>query len=245
VAERPGNLPRHIEWSATLPKGTTGVLVANEWLDNIPLDIAERTEDGVRLVLVDPATGEERMGGIPDAAATAWLERWWPLDEQGEPGERAEIGTTRDTVWAEAVGSLATGLALAVDYAHLRTHRPPLGTLAGYRQGRLVDPVPDGSCDLTCHVALDACLDAGRAAGASATVLTTQRQALRSLGIRAERPPYELGRSDPAAYLRALQETGEAAELTASPYGLGDFGWLAQTTGGCPMPRSLAALVSA
>jgi SAM-dependent MidA family methyltransferase len=244
VAERPESLPSHIEWSATLPEGVTGLLVANEWLDNVPLDIVERGEDGVRLVLVDPATGEEHPGAVPDAAATAWLTRWWPQSapgEPGDPGERAEIGTSRDEAWAKAVGSLAAGLALAVDYTHTRTGRPRFGTLAGYRQGRLVDPVPDGSCDLTCHVALDSCAAAGQAAGAEATVLISQRQALHSLGIRPGRPPYELARSDPAAYLRALQEAGEAGELTARE-GLGGFGWLAQTTGGCPMPQPLAAL---
>ncbi|NEB77546.1 hypothetical protein G3I40_20315, partial [Streptomyces sp. SID14478] len=49
------------------------------------------------------------------------------------------------------------GLAVAVDYAHARGTRPPFGTLTGFRAGRETAPVPDGTCDLTAHVALDAC----------------------------------------------------------------------------------------
>ena len=53
-------------------------------------------------------------------------------------------------------------MALAIDYAHERERRPVYGTLTGYRDGHCVSPVPDGSCDITAHVALDACADGGR-----------------------------------------------------------------------------------
>ena len=91
-------------------------------------------------------------------------------------------------------------------------------------------PVPDGSCDLTSHVALDACADAGRAAGATGSLLTTQRSALHALGVRRSTPTRELASADPMAYLQALSATGEVAELT-DPDGLGGFGWLIQTVG--------------
>ncbi len=38
-----------------------------------------------------------------------------------------------------------------------RARRPPFGTLTGFREGRETTAVPDGSCDITAHVALDAC----------------------------------------------------------------------------------------
>jgi SAM-dependent MidA family methyltransferase len=87
--------------------------------------------------------------------------------------------------------------------------------------------VPDGSCDITAHVALDAVAAAGERAGATATELTTQREALRALGITGAPPPLHLARTDPRAYLRALARAGEEAELI-DPAGLGAFGWLAQ-----------------
>ena len=85
--------------------------------------------------------------------------RWWPINE---PGDRAEIGSSRDQAWAQIVSGLASGLALAVDYGHLRderasgasfrpAHSPATETVAQ------VLPAPDGSCDITAHVAMDAC----------------------------------------------------------------------------------------
>ena len=42
----------------------TGLLVANEWLDDVPLDVVEQTGDGPRLVLVD-ADGAGSLGPAP------------------------------------------------------------------------------------------------------------------------------------------------------------------------------------
>lgn len=89
--------------------------------------------------------------------------------------------------------------------------------------------MPDGSCDLTSHVALDACAAAGAFAGARPELLS-QREALHRLGVDGGRPPLALASTDPAGYVRALASAGEAAELTARG-GLGDFGWLMQRKG--------------
>ncbi|MGC5345844.1 SAM-dependent methyltransferase [Streptomyces sp. DT171] len=231
-AARPPGLDPRIEWCAEPPRGTTGLLFANEWLDNVPTPVAEADPDGVpRYVQVRTADGAERLAAPVTGPDAQWLDRWWPLEE---PGERAEIGRPRDEAWTAAVGTLDAGLAVAVDYAHVRGGRPPFGTLTGFREGREVRPVPDGECDLTSHVALDACAAAAHAAsrgdgGASSVPpeLLDQREALRRLGVDGRRPPLALASSDPAGYLRALSAAGEAAELTARG-GLGDFTWLLQ-----------------
>ncbi|MFE2596100.1 SAM-dependent methyltransferase [Streptomyces sp. NPDC059396] len=231
-APRPPGLDPRIEWRAEPPAGVSGLVFANEWLDNVPVDIAETDADGtVWYVLVRP-DGSEEPGEPVDGPDAEWLERWWP---QAGPGSRAEIGRPRDEAWAAAVATLERGLAVAVDYAHVRDARPPFGTLTGFRAGREVPPVPDGSCDLTAHVALDACAQPG-------AVLLSQREALHSLGVSGSRPPLSLATTDPAAYVRALSAAGEAAELTARG-GLGDFGWLMQPVGIEPPdlgPRSRA-----
>jgi SAM-dependent MidA family methyltransferase len=220
-AARPAGLAPEIEWRAEPPPDAVGLLFANEWLDNVPLDVAEVDAAGVtRYVLVD-AAGAERLGAPVTGADAAWLRRWWPLPP--EPGARAEIGRPRDTAWAGAVASLARGLAVAVDYAHTAARRPPLGTLTGYRDGFMVRPVPDGGCDLTAHVALDACAGPG-------AVLLPQRAALRALGVDGQRPAPALAARDPAGYLRALGRAGEAAELI-DPAGLGGFSWLVEPVG--------------
>ncbi|HEX4816274.1 MAG TPA: SAM-dependent methyltransferase [Nonomuraea sp.] len=224
LSPRPAGLPGCVAWRGDLPGGITGLAIANEWLDNIPVDVAEQTSEGPRLVLVDPRTGEERLGGPPEPADRAWLDRWWPLSRVGA---RAEIGRPRDEAWASVVRRLAGGRAIAIDYAHPVENRPPCGTLAGYRDGAVVPPIPDGTCDITAHVALDACAEAGRAAGAISTTLSTQRDALRGLGLTGARPPIELARADPRGYLRALARASEEGELI-DPTGLGGFGWLDQ-----------------
>jgi SAM-dependent MidA family methyltransferase len=236
VAPRPAGLSPAIEWRDRLPDSITGLVIANEWLDNVPLDIVELTGDGPQLVAVDPHTGAELPGPAPSSEDTDWLERWWPLRE---PGDRAEIGRHRCSAWASVLERLRGGLALAIDYAHEREGRPAYGTLTGYRDGRCVAPVPDGSCDITAHVALDACAEAGVSAGATATLLTTQRAALRALGLHGTRPPLELARTDARGYLQALRAAGEDAELIDRE-GLGGFGWLVQTVG-VDLPRVLAA----
>lgn len=224
LSPRPEGLPELISWRRDLPDRITGLAIANEWLDNVPVDVAEQTPDGPRLVTVDTRTGEERLGGPLRPADRQWLDRWWPLSRVGS---RAEIGRPRDEAWASVVTRLTRGRAIAIDYAHPVDNRPMCGTLTGYRDGAVVPPVPDGTCDITAHVALDACAEAGRRAGAISTTLSTQRDALRALGVTGARPPVELARTDPRGYLRALARASEEGELI-DPSGLGGFGWLDQ-----------------
>lgn len=241
-AERPPGLPGRIIWTEDIPDGITGLLIANEWLDNVPLDIAEVDEEGIlREVEVNTATGEERLGKPVDDAAATWIHQWWPGCTGAEPALRAELGAPRDAAWSGALSRLTRGLAAALDYAHTAAARPPYGSLAAYRHGRPVHPVPDGSCDLTCHVALDSALDAAarRRPETVHTLWTTQRDALRALGVSGARPPLALASSDPAAYVRALAAAGEAAELT-DPAGLGGFTWGVQTVG-IPLPPILTS----
>lgn len=217
VAGRPEALHASIGWSPALPERVDGLLIANEWLDNIPCDVVELDDAGVvREVLVDPANGEETLG---DAYESSWLNDWWPLQE---PGERAEVGDARDAAWADAV-SRVNGTAIAIDYGHTRDSRPPFGTLRSYAGGRETEVIPDGSRDITAHVAVDS------AAAATGATLIRQRDALRRLGLDGSRPPLELAHSDPGAYVRALATAGEVGELIGGG-GLGDFWWLVTDT---------------
>ena len=219
VADRPLGLPDSIRWSAHLPDHIDGLLIANEWLDNIPCDVVEVDGVGiVREICVDPATGIESLGR---PYSSAWLDRWWPLRE---PGERAEVGSSRDDVWAEAVARV-NGMAIAIDYGHFREDRQPFGTLRSYAQGREIDVVPDGSRDVTAHVAVDS------VAAAVGAQLVRQRTALSQRGLDGGRPPIELAHTDPAAYVRALAAAGEVGELIATG-GLGDFWWIVTDTSG-------------
>lgn len=251
LAPRPGELPDCVRWRDRPPPGTRGLLLACEWLDNVPVDVAEVDPDGVpRYVLVDPVTGAEATGGPVTGADLDWLRRWWPL---AVPGTRAEIGRTRDEAWAGVAAVVRQGAAVAVDYGHLREARPPSGTLTGFRSGRQVAPVPDGSRDITAHVAMDAVaarswssVTLSMATGdhdpgeGREPLLVTQRRALRALGLDATRPPLALAYHDPAGYLRRLTAAGEVADLT-DPAGLGGHLWLLQPVA---LPHPLPALMA-
>jgi SAM-dependent MidA family methyltransferase len=56
VAGRPDGLDPRIGWRTEPPRDLTGLLFANEWLDNVPVEVAE----------VDPA------GGIGSGTPTGW-----------------------------------------------------------------------------------------------------------------------------------------------------------------------------
>jgi SAM-dependent MidA family methyltransferase len=228
VVGRPPGLPAGVGWTSALigPDGMGGMggmaagvlagalVIGWELLDVVPCPILELDADGVlRTLLVEPGTGREALGGPAALPDREWCERWWPSGEtaEGEPaeGDRLEVGAPRDQLWAALVTravAAGAGALLAVDYAHDRQSRPSLGSLTGFRAGRAVPPRPDGSMDLTAHVALDAVAAAGLAAGAASTRLSSQHTALRALGVT-------------------------DSELL-DPGGLGGFGWLLQRVGG-------------
>jgi SAM-dependent MidA family methyltransferase len=228
VVARPEGLPDPVEWlvspgGAGLPQEIRdldqALVLAHEWLDVVPCPVAEVDDGGLlRHRLVEPDTGTESWGPPVSGDELAWAGRHWFTTT---PGDRVEVGTTRDAAWADLLSRVRTGLAVAVDYGHTGGNRPPQGTLAAYREGVLVAPVPDGTCDLTAHVAMDS-LDHDD--------LLDQRTLLRGLGVDGHLPPHEVARQDPRAYLCALESTSAAAALT-DPGGFGGFLWAVKELG--------------
>ena len=209
------------EAPCALPLGEVrGLVMAHEWLDEIPCDIVERDEDGIdRLVLIDrrgvevlgpPLTDDHACAkcGVDAGKARLWLERWWP---SAEPGDRAEVGIARDRAWQWMTGLLAEGTALATDYGHLhaaRTTRNRHGTLAAYTSGCLVRPVPDGTANLTAHVALDAC-----AAAVPGTTLTLQRDEITAAPLGEEPSAADVERHFASLRLRDRDRLGAVGWL--------------------------------
>lgn len=230
---------------AGLPAGLRGLtrtlVLAHEWLDVVPCPVVERDDHEVwREVEVVEAEGGgwgERLGDPLAGAELAWARRWLP-----GPVSSAEIGLPRDRAFADLVSRVRSGLVLAVDYGHTLTTRPPHGTLTGFRSGREVEPAPDGSCDLTAHVAVDSLVATLEGpTGRLSRRLSRQRERLGELlDEPTGSPPHDLARGDPTAYLESMRRRGALATLTA-PGGLGDFWWVEVVVGhgsGAPGPAA-------
>ncbi|GGL42827.1 SAM-dependent methyltransferase [Phycicoccus endophyticus] len=243
VVARPAGLPAAAHWltspgGADLPPGLDGLqdalVVAHEWLDVVPCTVAEVDAHGrLRGVLVDPATGRESLGDPLGPDELAWCAEHWPATA---PGARVEVGLARDRAWAGLLGRVTRGTVLAVDYGHTRATRPAEGSLAGYRRGEQVPPVPDGTCDVTAHVAVDS-LEQDERHG--------QRTVLLDLLGDVRAPSVERAHTDPAGYLAGLARSSALHALVA-PGGFGDFSWViarrpARRGGGPPAPGGGAA----
>lgn len=218
VVGRPDGLPDRIGWWRS-PGGARiaheladlrdTLVFAHEWLDDVPCVIAQLDDAGAAREIEVNDDGDQRAGAPVAAPDEQWLRRHWP----DPPLRTLDIGRARDDAWLDLCSRVTDGVVVAVDYGHLRSTRPAGSTLIGYRQGATCAPVPDGSANLTAHVAMDSL------AGAT---LRTQREVLQPLKPAA--PPYELARSAPADYLHALAARSGWDALTM-PGGLGDFWW--------------------
>jgi len=232
VVDRPDGLDDRVQWLRSpggegLPAELGGLhdalVVAHEWLDVVPCTVAQVDTSGtVRTVLVDPESGAESLGAPLPADEQAWVREHWP---PADPGDRIEVGLTRDRAWADLVSRVDSGTLVAVDYGHTAADRPSGGTLTAYALGQQRTPVPDGSCDVTAHVAMDS-LDADE--------VLTQREALQALGVTGATPPHALAQTRPLAYLAALERTGAEARLLDRE-GFGGFWWAVKHVPGRPV----------
>lgn len=228
VVERPADLEPVSGWvrspgGAALPSARDvedalgaplngALVVAHEWLDVVPCVVAQVDDAGsLREVHVDP-DGTETLGEGVGADDLAWAQRWWPARE---PGQRVEVGRARDDAWSGMLDAWRPRAAVAVDYGHVRSQRPESGTLSGYRDGAVTAPTPDGSCDVTAHVAVDSLRHDELVMGADA---------VRRWGPSATSPEHDMARRDPVGYLDALARASAAGALLGPPYG--DFWWV-------------------
>lgn len=242
VVERPNDLPRDIEWvrspgGAHVPaaqlgealRGQRALVVAHEWLDVVPVPVAEVDSEGVWREVLVARDGEEKLGEkVPGEEVLGE-----PLSQVGRDfsarhkyvlmsGQRIERGQAREAAWTDLVEAVRANcapgsLVVGVDYVFTRDNLPPLGTLTGFADGMQTTPIPDGSCDITSHVDID---------GLDIDSYVTQRELLLDLfGTEALQPvPVELARTQPSEYMARLSARSAFAAATASD-GLGGFAW--------------------
>jgi NADH dehydrogenase [ubiquinone] 1 alpha subcomplex assembly factor 7 len=165
---------------STVPRRGPVLIVANEFLDALPIRQLVMTDAGWREVLVDTLDGQFVL-----------VSGQQPMDSAVPENRRtAEVGTVIETcpgaaaTMFEAAGRLVTqgGAALFIDYGHVT---PRFGsTLQAIRRHTKLDPLSaPGEADLTAHVDFDQMKQIALSRGAKWVGTTTQGQWLTALGI--------------------------------------------------------------
>lgn len=179
------------------------LLVANEFLDALPVRQLVRMEEGWRERMVGFGKGcfLPTAGHKPMDAAVPEAQRSTPV------GTILETSPAAASIVYEVAGRLAEqgGAALLIDYGH---DAPRTGsTLQAVREHRKVDPfAAPGEADLTVHVDFSALVPIALARGCKWLGTVTQGRWLRELGI--EMRADNLGKSAPehAAAIHTAKE---------------------------------------
>ena len=216
VAQSIPTLAGRVEWIETLPAKLSGVVIANEVLDALPVHLVAWREDGLferGVTLRDGLLAwEERAANDSLRESVAELAVCTPYLSEVSPGVSA--------LAASLAGCIHRGAALLIDYGFGRPefYHPQRsgGTLmCHYRHRAHDDPffLP-GLQDITAHVDFTAVAEAGIDAGCALAGYTTQAQFLLNCGITellAQTPS-----EDTAAYLphaAAVQKLVSPAEM--------------------------------
>ena len=213
-----------------LPQHLTGVVIANELLDNLPVALAVRSGDGWEERWVAATSGRLELVAAPAREVVMeWCEEFaGPVAEGG----LVEVQLAACDWLGAVVDRLSAGAVVAIDYgdtAGRLASRRPQGTLRTYRSHHLgPDPLEyPGETDITVDVNFTALLTIARRAGCGVD-LVSQEEFLTGLGLRdrlRELRYRELELAGSGEELRRLQVRSEriGAETLLHPRGLGDF----------------------
>ena len=198
----------------------TAVVIANELLDNLPVDIAVRHPDAWSVVRV--ADGKEVLDDA-DEATRALLDRVWP---DAPAGVRVPVAVGARRWLTSTLDALDAGRVLVIDYG---ASTPELGR----RQGRWLrayadhavshDPLVDlGHRDITADVPVDQLADVR-----APDLDRSQADALVAWGlpelVDEGRRRWEASRSRPDLDAMEGRSRVTEAEALTDPMGLGGF----------------------
>lgn len=210
----------HEEWPPDT-KGLQVILIANEFLDALPVRQLVRRGEG----------WGERVVTHTEGQGFAFIER--PLKEeieenrmpQAKEGEVVEISPARDAFIAQTNQLLkGGGAALFIDYGHLKS--APGDTLQAVRNHQYADVLKDiGQADLTAHVDFERIKRLSKKAGAAVLGPITQSRFLLSLGLaeRAQALMHSAQATHSPAGKNALEEIKSAALRLSGPAGMGQL----------------------
>ena len=209
----------------------TGVVLANELLDNLPFGIAQASDHGWQEVRVALApTGEFTEVLVPAEAIDASALDAITRDMRVPAGARLPIPRGVDALLETCGQVLRRGTLITIDYvdsARGIVERGPESWLRTYRaHQRAGSPlVAPGTCDITADVVREQIGHAARRSGMQVVADQSQAEWLEGLGIEAlveagRRTWEERAHIGDLEALAARSRVGEAAALT-DPAGLG------------------------
>ncbi|MBI4754736.1 MAG: SAM-dependent methyltransferase [Betaproteobacteria bacterium] len=217
-------LLERVEWLEALPDAFSGVVLANEVLDAMPVHrVAWRDDDILeRGVTLDAQGGlcwheQQARGAIRSAAAALLPATLAPHDYVSEIGLAARAWVAE---WGRRV---QRGALLLIDYgfpaAEYYHPQRSMGTLmCHHRHHCLDDPFfHPGLTDLTAHVDFTAMADAGHDAGLDVLGYTSQAAFLLNCGILDRLA--ECASPDSPAFLRASR----AVQRLTAPHEMGEL----------------------
>lgn len=183
------------EWLAAPPGDAwSGVAIANEVVDALPVDRFRVTAEGCEAIGVaadgDAFRWQAQPAGGELASAVAGLQRQLP--QRMPPGFVSELRIGQAAWLRDAAAAMARGVFLIIDYGLPRAHYYHAsrdgGTLAAFRRHRRVADVlaAPGTQDLTAWTDFSALADAARAAGLDPAGFATQAHFLLETGVETE-----------------------------------------------------------
>jgi SAM-dependent MidA family methyltransferase len=230
---------------AGLPRvpGTPAVVLANELLDNLPFDLAERSHDGWLEVRVGTSPGSVSDGValsastwvteralvevlVPlDEGRSAWLDRLAP---EARPGARMPLQGAAESWLQEALDTAGPGGRVVVlDYASSTAAlagQPQRSWIRTYRDhspgGDYLDAL--GTQDVTCEVAVDQLAVVRRPSSERSQTDWLRAWGIEELVVAGRRIWAERAHIGDLAALTARSRTTEA-EALLDPAGLGAF----------------------
>ena len=128
------------------PEAFSGLVLAHEFFDALPVDLAERCEDGWR----------ERRVGVSGGRFVWTLGASVAMEEIAEGIDIVEVPVGMERELRRIASRVESGHLLVLDYGYTQREqiRFPQGSLMSYRQHRAIDDVlaDPGQQDITAHV---------------------------------------------------------------------------------------------
>ncbi len=209
LADLPADLASRVVWLEALPAQFSGVVLANEVLDAMPVTLWRKHANALsEMAVAVTENGDFTWAELPaNAALQDWFAALPPALKTDWPDDYLSEFHPLQAGWLQSIGRmLQRGVVLLVDYGFPRHefYHPDRsrGTLmCHYRHHSHPDPlVLPGLQDVTAHVDFTAVAEQAQAAGMDVLGYCHQAGFLQSLGI------LEL----------AMQDTDEQAQLIAA-----------------------------